>query len=359
MLIKRTQRQRSNASRGSSRTPCRLKDGGLDRRTFLRRSGLAGGGLAALERAAARQRAQGGGRGRRAARRSGATIRKSVCTHCAVGCTVTAEVLERRLDRAGAELGFPDQSRLALRQGRLGARAGAQRPPASISDEARQRPVDARVVGHRDQRDRRQADADPREVGRGFGLLARLGQDDQRRLLSVPQARRVLGHQQHRPPGAHLPFDDRHRRGQHLGLRRDDQQLSTTSAMPRRMVIMGGNPAEAHPVSLQHLLEGKELNKAQLHRHRSAPDAHRRACDRICAHAARHRHSGAVRHDVAHPQERLGGQGIHRSSASTASTISARKSRSGIRRRSSASPACRASSSSASPRCSPPRSRRR
>ena len=30
------------------------------------------------------------------------------------------------------------------------------------------------------------------------------------------------------------------------------------------MLIMGGNPAEAHPVSLQHLLEGKELNKANF-----------------------------------------------------------------------------------------------
>ena len=30
------------------------------------------------------------------------------------------------------------------------------------------------------------------------------------------------------------------------------------------MIIMGGNPAEAHPVSLQHLLEGKELNRANF-----------------------------------------------------------------------------------------------
>src|SRR5690606_13820268 len=29
----------------------------------------------------------------------------------------------------------------------------------------------------------------------------------------------------------------------------------------KTVIIMGGNPAEAHPVSLQHLLEGKELNK--------------------------------------------------------------------------------------------------
>ena len=32
----------------------------------------------------------------------------------------------------------------------------------------------------------------------------------------------------------------------------------------KTMIIMGGNPAEAHPVSLQHLLEGKELNRANM-----------------------------------------------------------------------------------------------
>jgi formate dehydrogenase major subunit len=32
----------------------------------------------------------------------------------------------------------------------------------------------------------------------------------------------------------------------------------------KTMVVMGGNPAEAHPVSLQHLLAGKELNRANL-----------------------------------------------------------------------------------------------
>ena len=32
----------------------------------------------------------------------------------------------------------------------------------------------------------------------------------------------------------------------------------------KTMIIMGGNPAEAHPVSLQHLIEGKELNRANF-----------------------------------------------------------------------------------------------
>jgi formate dehydrogenase major subunit len=32
----------------------------------------------------------------------------------------------------------------------------------------------------------------------------------------------------------------------------------------KTILIMGGNPAEAHPVSLQHILEGKELNRADM-----------------------------------------------------------------------------------------------
>jgi len=32
----------------------------------------------------------------------------------------------------------------------------------------------------------------------------------------------------------------------------------------KTIVVMGGNPAEAHPVSLQHILEGKELNHANM-----------------------------------------------------------------------------------------------
>src|ERR1700754_4383012 len=32
----------------------------------------------------------------------------------------------------------------------------------------------------------------------------------------------------------------------------------------KTIVIMGGNPAEAHPVSLQHVLEGKEMQRANM-----------------------------------------------------------------------------------------------
>src|SRR5262249_56983789 len=64
--------------------------GNLDRRAFLRRSGLAAGGLAALGSLplASVRKAEAAG----TTATGPVTIRKSICTHCSVGCTVTAEV---------------------------------------------------------------------------------------------------------------------------------------------------------------------------------------------------------------------------------------------------------------------------
>ena len=88
MLIKRTERL---AGRGNLATFAGQSDRGLDRRAFLRRSGLVAGGLGALGTLpiASVRRA---GAGPPPAAGAQVTIRKSVCTHCAVGCTVTAEV---------------------------------------------------------------------------------------------------------------------------------------------------------------------------------------------------------------------------------------------------------------------------
>jgi formate dehydrogenase major subunit len=102
-----------------------------------------------------------------------------------------------------------------------------------------------------------------REQRSGLGLLARLGQAQQRAGLPVPQVRRLLGHQQRRPPGADLPLHHGRRRCQHLGLRRDDQLLQRHPQL-KAIFIIGGNPAEAHPVSLLHVLKAKEQNNAPL-----------------------------------------------------------------------------------------------
>jgi formate dehydrogenase major subunit len=61
----------------------------LDRRAFLRHSGLSAGGLALLASSSSVRRAAGEPS---AAPAPGTVTRKNVCTHCSVGCTVMAEV---------------------------------------------------------------------------------------------------------------------------------------------------------------------------------------------------------------------------------------------------------------------------
>src|SRR3981189_2332550 len=90
MLTKRSERQ---ARRGPVAwvLASRSSDNNLDRRSFLRRSGLAAGSLAALGSlplGSIRQAEAG------PPPPSGATVtaRKNRCTHCSVGCTVIGEV---------------------------------------------------------------------------------------------------------------------------------------------------------------------------------------------------------------------------------------------------------------------------
>src|SRR5262249_51249962 len=88
-LIKRTERE---ARRGTLSAALASQPGGaLDRRSFLRRSGLVAGGLAtlgALPLASVRKAEA------RPPPKPGAPleVRKSICTHCSLACTVTAEV---------------------------------------------------------------------------------------------------------------------------------------------------------------------------------------------------------------------------------------------------------------------------
>ena len=91
MLIKRTERQ---AHRGVlAHALPHQSDAGFDRRSFLRRSGLAVGGLAALGTLplGSVRKAEAGPPAKPGA---AVTIRKNICTHCSVGCTVMAEVSE-------------------------------------------------------------------------------------------------------------------------------------------------------------------------------------------------------------------------------------------------------------------------
>ena len=89
MLIKRTERGKRHGSLAA--VFAGQSNSGLDRRSFLRRSGLVAGGLAtlgALPLTTVRKAEAG------PPPTPGATVttHKSICTHCAVGCTVTAEI---------------------------------------------------------------------------------------------------------------------------------------------------------------------------------------------------------------------------------------------------------------------------
>ena len=197
----------------------------MDRRTFLKRSGLVAGAGAFASQLPVRRDRQG--RRRRRSRRQGRSQAHGV--HALLGRLLGRRGRrERRLDPPGAGVRFAAQPRRALRQGRLGARARHARALASaeVADEARRRQVAEDVAGTQainEVGDQLLAIRNERQGRSRRGVLDRQLQAQQRAVVSDAQVRVVLGHQQLRPPGAHLPLDDGRRRSQHLGLRRDDQ----------------------------------------------------------------------------------------------------------------------------------------
>ena len=114
MLIKR--KDAGSTRRTLQFTTADSQPTGMDRRTFLRRSGLTTGALAAVG-------AINAGSIKKAKAISPPefgvpiVLKKNICTHCSVGCTVHAEVQNGVW--TGQEPAFESlhQSRCALRQG--------------------------------------------------------------------------------------------------------------------------------------------------------------------------------------------------------------------------------------------------
>ena len=152
-------------------------------------------------------------------------IKRSVCTHCSVGCGVIAEVQNGVWTGQEPDFDSPFNLGAHCAKGASVREHGHRRAPSQVPDEADRRQVEAHLLGRGHQRDRRPDAHDSRAVRSRLGVLARLGQAQQRAGLPVPQVRRLLGHQQRRPPGAHLPLHHGGRCCEHLGLRRDDQLL--------------------------------------------------------------------------------------------------------------------------------------
>jgi formate dehydrogenase major subunit len=234
----------------------------IDRRTFLRRSGLAVGGIAAVgsfqlstvQKAAAISPPQPG---------VPIELKKSICTHCAVGCTVTAEV------QNGVWTGQEPSWDSPINRGSHCAKGASVRELVH-SDRRLKYPMKL-VAG---QWERTSWDDAINDIGDKLMEI---------REKSGPESVYWLGSAKFSNEGTYL-----FRKLAALwGTNNQDHQArichSTTvsgvantwgyGAMTnsfndirnaKTLIIMGGNPAEAHPISLQHLLEGKELNHANF-----------------------------------------------------------------------------------------------
>jgi len=261
MLIKRTEgraaRQRlAQAYQGFS-------SGGLDRRGFLRQAGLGTAGLAALG-------TLGAGRAEASGAATGVLnhdkpvkVVKNICTHCSVGCTVTAEVQD------GVWVGQEPSWDSPINRGTHCAKGAA-----------------VRELVHGDRRLKY-----PLKLVNGTWTRVSWDQaldEIAKKLLEVrekagPDSVFWLGSAKFTNEAAYLY----RKMGAFWGTNSVDHQArichSTTVAgvantwgygaqtnsyndirNSRTMIIMGGNPAEAHPVSLQHVLTGKEINRANL-----------------------------------------------------------------------------------------------
>jgi formate dehydrogenase major subunit len=259
VLIRRSDNQ---ARPGRLAALAAQSDAGVDRRTFLRRSGLVASGVAALGALplGAVRKAKAGPPPAAGAQ---VAVRKNICTHCSVGCTVTAEVAN------GVWIGQEPSWDSPINRGSHCAKGASVRE--LVSGERRLKYPMKLANG---QWTRIKWDQAINEIGDKLMAI---------RERSGPDAVYWLGSAKMTNEGSYL-F---RKLGAFWGTNNTDHQArichSTTvtgvantwgyGAMTnsyndirnaKTQVIIGGNPAEAHPVSLQHLLEGAELNRSNV-----------------------------------------------------------------------------------------------
>ncbi len=236
-----------------------LTGSAIDRRTFLKRSGLTAGGIAAAS-------ALPLGMVKKAeAAVAGGTIKKvlSVCTHCAVGCSVVAEIQNGKW--IGQEPGFDSPFNL----GAHCAKGAAVREHAHGERRLRY-PV--KLVGGKWQKVG--WDQAINEIGDKMLAI---------RKSSGPDSVYWLGSAKFNNEQAYLFRKFYAFWGSNNGDHQARICHSTTVAgvantwgygamtnsfndihNSRAIFLIGGNPAEAHPVAVQHILKAKERNNAPL-----------------------------------------------------------------------------------------------
>ena len=257
MLFKKPERVRNQGFVSADRP-----SGVVDRRSFLAGSGIAVGALAALG-----ELPLGGIRKAEAGppAPAGATVatRKNICTHCSVGCSVIAKVAN------GVWIGQEPDYDSPINRGSHCCKGAAVRDDV-LSQRRLRYPV--KLVNGKWVRLSWDKAID--EIGDKLLEI---------REKSGPDSVYWLGSAKFTNEAAYL----NRKLAAFWGTNNSDHQArichSTTvtgvantwgyGAMTnsyndirnsKTILIMGGNPAEAHPVSLQHILEGKELNRANM-----------------------------------------------------------------------------------------------
>jgi formate dehydrogenase major subunit len=234
----------------------------MDRRGFLRRSGVAAGTLAAVgslplavvRKADAVPGPQPGVE---------TVIKKNICTHCSVGCTVYAEVQngvwtgQEPAWESPINRGTHCAKGAAIRESVIGERR--LKYPMKLVDGQWQRIAWDKAIdeiGDQLLKIREESGADSvfwlgsaKFTNEASYLMRKLGAfwgtnsvDHQARIChstTVAGVANTWGY------------------GAQTNSYNDLRNAKT-------MIIMGGNPAEAHPISMQHILAGKEINRANL-----------------------------------------------------------------------------------------------
>ena len=259
MLIKRTDGKAAKQRLASAYQG--LSAGGLDRRAFLRQAGLGGAGLAVLGAIplSTMRPAEAGPMDHT----KPVQLVKNICTHCSVGCTVIAEV------QNGVWVGQEPAWESPINRGTHCAKGASVR---ELVHGDRRIKYPMKLVNGQWQR---------MSWDNAITEIADKLMDTRQK--SGPDSTFLLGSAKFSNEGAYL-F---RKFAAFWGTNNVDHQArichSTTVAgvantwgygaqtnsyndirNSKTMIIMGGNPAEAHPVSLQHVLSGKEQNRANL-----------------------------------------------------------------------------------------------
>ena len=259
MLIKRTDGKAAKQRLASAYQG--LSAGGLDRRAFLRQAGLGGAGLAALGAiplSTMRPAEAGPMDHTKPVQRV-----KNICTHCSVGCTVIAEV------QNGVWVGQEPAWESPINRGTHCAKGASVRelvhgdrrikyPMKLVNGQWQRMSWDNALteIGDKLMETRQKSGADG-VFWLGSAKFSNEGAYLYRKLAAFWGTNNV-DHQAricHSTTVAGVANTWGY--GAQTNSYNDIRNAKT-------MIIMGGNPAEAHPVSLQHVLAGKEQNRANL-----------------------------------------------------------------------------------------------